>query len=375
MVGRVPSNASSDVHSDGPRDQWADASAGASAEVPADQPAGAPGEASAEVPAEAAGGAPGLTVVMYHYVRDLARSRFPSIKGRTVEEFRGQLAWLSRRHRFVRVEELLAAWSSSNAPGARPLPERCALLTFDDGYSDHYRYVFPILDELGIQGCFFPPVRALRDRAVLDVNKIHFALAAAGPEAVAGFCRQRLEDLREEHGLEPLGHYLETYARPSRLDPAETVFVKRVLQRGLPEAARARICGEAFRRFVTADEAAFAEELYLSPEQVRTMRRAGMHFGAHGVTHRWLDSLDREEQAAELRGSRDLLDELGFPPAERTVAYPYGGLDEVTIEETRAAGFSLGFTTEPRIARPGRDDPLRIPRLDTVDLPCETAEG
>ncbi|MFH1144929.1 MAG: polysaccharide deacetylase family protein [Candidatus Eisenbacteria bacterium] len=312
-----------------------------------------------------------LIVVMYHYVRDLERSRFPAIKGLTVEKFRGQIDYLGRHARFVRVEDVLAALRGET----RDFPPLAALLTFDDGYSDHFRYVFPILDERGIQGCFFPPLRSVRDRAVLDVNKIHFALAACdGAGTLAAYCLQRIDWLREEYGLDSGEHYLATYAHASRFDDAETIFVKRLLQRGLPEAARARIADELFRRFVTTDEAAFAEELYLSPDQVKTMRRAGMYFGAHGVSHRWLDSLDREEQRDELRGSREMLAELGYGRNEWIVGYPFGGFNDTTLEVAREEGFSAGFTIEARIAAIGREDALRIPRLDTADLP-HAADG
>jgi hypothetical protein len=37
-----------------------------------------------------------LTIVMYHFVRDLARSRYPAIKALTVDAFRGQLDYLAR---------------------------------------------------------------------------------------------------------------------------------------------------------------------------------------------------------------------------------------------------------------------------------------
>ena len=35
-----------------------------------------------------------LTIVMYHYVRDLRRSRFPGIKGLSLDAFEGQLEYL-----------------------------------------------------------------------------------------------------------------------------------------------------------------------------------------------------------------------------------------------------------------------------------------
>ena len=309
-----------------------------------------------------------LTVVMYHYVRDLERSPFPRIKGLTLEKFRGQLAYLARHYTFVRIEEVLAALRGE----ARDFPQRAVLLTFDDGYSDHYRHVYPLLDARGIQGCFFPPVGALRGGAVLDVNKIQFSLAACEDVGeIAAHCLKRIEELHGEYDLEPPAHYLAAYAHATRMDDAQTIFVKRLLQRGLPEAARARIAAEIFRRFVTADEAAFAEELYLTPAQVRAMRRAGMYFGAHGVTHRWLDSLDEPGQREEISGSRELLTELGYGEGERVISYPSGGFNDITLKVVREAGFSAGFTVEVRVAEMGREAPLTIPRLDTVDLPYQ----
>lgn len=308
-----------------------------------------------------------LCVVMYHYVRDLARSPYPTLKGLDLARFRGQLAYLARHHHFVRIEDVLAACRAD-----AELPPRAVLLTFDDGYADCWRHAFPLLDERGIQGCFFPSVRSLRDRVVLDVNKIHFALAAAGdPGAIAEHCLARIATWRDEYGLASPAHYEATLARASRFDDALTLFVKRLLQRGLPAAARTRLTDEVFRRFVTEDEAAFAEELYLSLDQVRAMRRAGMWIGAHGDSHRWLDGLPAAEQLAELRASTDLLRELGYTAGEFVVAYPYGGFDGTTIAVARELGYSLGFTVEVRTARIGRDNPLLLPRLDTVDLPCD----
>ncbi|MEZ4386125.1 MAG: polysaccharide deacetylase family protein [Candidatus Krumholzibacteriia bacterium] len=311
-----------------------------------------------------------LTVVMYHYVRDLERSRYPRIKGLGLEQFRGQLRYLAGRHTFVRVQDVIAACRE----GA-DLPANAVLLTFDDGYSDHYRYVLPILDELGVQGCFFPPTRVLEDRTVLDVNKIHFTLASgADPAELARHCLQRVADLQAEFQLEPPAAYVARHRHASRLDDADTMLVKRLLQVGLPEAARARITDEMFRRHVTADEAAFAEELYLTADQVWTMRRAGMEFGNHGVGHRWFDSLDAAAQREEMAGGVAMLRGFGYRDGEYVIAYPYGGHNAETVAIARDLGHALGFTTEVRPAALGQDDPLLLPRLDTVDLP-HTPDG
>lgn len=58
------------------------------------------------------------------------------------------------------------------------MPPHAVLLSFDDAYADHFEYVFPILEHEHIQGAFYPPVKAVTEHTVLDVNKIHFILAS-----------------------------------------------------------------------------------------------------------------------------------------------------------------------------------------------------
>ena len=114
-----------------------------------------------------------LTIIMYHYVRDLKNSRFPEIKGLDVDLFKEQIGYLEKNYHFVTAEQVIAAFKKEEK-----LPSKAVLLTFDDAYVDHYTNVFPILEHKKIQGCFYPPVKAITEHSVLDVNKIHFILAA-----------------------------------------------------------------------------------------------------------------------------------------------------------------------------------------------------
>ena len=93
-----------------------------------------------------------LTAVMYHFVRDLAHSPYPEIKGLTIDEFRGQVAYARRHFTPIGVEDVLAAIDDPE----RTLPPRSLLLTFDDGYRDHCDNVVPVLREYGMSACFFP---------------------------------------------------------------------------------------------------------------------------------------------------------------------------------------------------------------------------
>ena len=92
----------------------------------------------------------GCTIVFYHYVRDVERTAFPGIKGLSIDQFVGQLDWLQNRFDVIdgsTFERALLSGSGFDRP--------TALLTFDDGFIDHYEHVFPILRARGMGGIFF----------------------------------------------------------------------------------------------------------------------------------------------------------------------------------------------------------------------------
>ena len=113
-----------------------------------------------------------VTIVMYHYVRPRDRGRYPGLKVRSVDEFEGQLDYIVRHYRVCAMSEVVAAVRGRDA-----LPANACLLTFDDGFIDHYATVFPRLVERGLPASFYPPVAAIESRRVLDTHKIQIILA------------------------------------------------------------------------------------------------------------------------------------------------------------------------------------------------------
>jgi peptidoglycan/xylan/chitin deacetylase (PgdA/CDA1 family) len=306
-----------------------------------------------------------LTIVMYHYVRDLAHSRYPGLKARSIEEFDGQLDYLTRHYRVCSTRDVLAA-----ARGERVLPPNACLLTFDDGFLDHFAVVFPRLVDRGLSGSFYPPVAAVEERRVLDTHKVQIVLAEAPDHGkVARRILDMLEDYRGECELPSADALYRQYAQVSRFDGPEVMFIKRVLQRGLPEAVRAAITGRLFDEYAGADEPTVAGELYMDLSQLRTMVRFGMEVGGHGAEHVWLDSLGYADQAAEIARTAAFLARVhGQPPADWVMCYPFGAYNADTLSLLPAAGCALGLTTRVDLAM-NLCTPLELPRLDTNDLP------
>ncbi|MFW6040853.1 MAG: polysaccharide deacetylase family protein [Thermoplasmatota archaeon] len=305
---------------------------------------------------------------MYHFVRELEYTRYPKIKARKLGEFKNQLDHLENNYEFVTVEDCIEA-----VYGTNELPEDAVLLTFDDGYKDHYEKVFPILERKNIQGCFFPPAKAILEKEVLDVNKIHLILAInEEKDNIEGLLDEvllLLDKYRKEYSLKSNKEYYSKLAIENRYDPEEIIFIKRLLQRELPESARKKMVDELFKKYLDVEEKVVSNELYMNMEQLRCMHRNGMHIGSHGYDHHWLNSISHEKLKNEIDLSQDFLRDVGTPKNQWTFCYPYGAYNDEICRLLKKNGFKLGFTTEPKIANLDKKSAMVLPRLDTNEIP------
>jgi len=303
---------------------------------------------------------------MYHFVRPAAASRWPRLAALERDAFREQLRYIQRHYTVIGLSDLIAA-----ADGSGTLPPRPIVLTFDDGYSDHYTHVFPLLTAARIQATFFPVRSSLLDRVVLDPNKIHFILASVAD--VERLVEEIDAVIASAHdpGVQPASAYRARWAIASRFDSPSVVYVKRMLQHGLPVMLRRPLVDSLFRRFVTDDEAAFAEELYLTIAQAREMHEAGMEFGAHGDRHIPLTELDRSGQASEIDGALQVLDAIGVTRRSFVYSYVKGQYDDISVDLLRERGCGAAVTTRVDLARISRTGLLALPRIDANDLPVD----
>lgn len=304
-----------------------------------------------------------ITIVMYHYVRPIKSSSWPEIKGLELEGFRRQLDYLLANFKVITAEDVIHA-----VKFGKTLPKNSCWLTFDDGYKDHFSYVLPELIKRKVQGSFFPPVKPITERLMLDVNSIHHILASTKDISLLV---SDLNNLIREHGYSEsdLKDFWTEYAVASRYDTKDVIYVKRLLQHALPEVTRYEITSSLFEKYVNLSQEDFAEELYMSEVEVKKLVNSGMYVGSHGYRHLWLNREDKDSQRVEIERSLDFLKSVGARTEDWIMCYPYGGYNNDTLEILGSAKCSVGLTTKVGKADISVHNSLEFPRFDTNDFP------
>lgn len=109
-----------------------------------------------------------VPILMYHYVSELPFDADAVRRDLTVTpaQFREHLSMMFYEgYTPISLYALHAALMIGD-----PLPAQPIVLTFDDGYSDHYATVFPLLREFGFTATFFIPTAFMDEERVGHLN-------------------------------------------------------------------------------------------------------------------------------------------------------------------------------------------------------------
>ena len=147
-----------------------------------------------------------IPVVMYHRIVDAPPAGSRHGIWVTRDNFAAQLASLARRGCSTITFRDYAAYLD----GARPLPRRPVVLTFDDGYADNHANAFPLLRQHGMTGVIF---------LIADRNVTTNLWDAAGGEPQVPLLGS--DQIREmgDYGIE-FGSHTSSHARLTDLAPA-----------------------------------------------------------------------------------------------------------------------------------------------------------
>jgi peptidoglycan/xylan/chitin deacetylase (PgdA/CDA1 family) len=280
-------------------------------------------------------------VLMYHGVR-----AGEGIPGRLqldvpVGVFRRQMAYLAA-HRNVVPFSTLIQWLRAG----HDIPDYTVVITLDDGYRNNYTQAYPILRRYRLPATIFLTTGFIGTDRALWPDRLAYAI----------FNTTRLElALNDTHY--PLSTnrarshaYRELLAQAMKLDNAQKDhLIESVIER----------LGTDLNALQHDGDWAF-----LTWSQVCEMRRDNIAFGAHTENHIILTRVSPEEAEAELRCSKEVLEEqIG---EEITLfCYPHGHVGDFsnrTRQMVQDAGFQGALLALPGLVAPG-DDPFALRRI------------
>lgn len=122
-----------------------------------------------EVPAP---GALRIPILVYHSVRPHALVETPIIKRYVVDpaSFEKQLTYLKENgYTVISLNYLSDALAKKVT-----LPPKSAIITFDDGWENQYRYAFPLLEKYGFTATFFVFTNAIGHRYFMTWDELRF---------------------------------------------------------------------------------------------------------------------------------------------------------------------------------------------------------
>jgi len=219
------------------------------------------------------------------------------LEGLQPEWLDSQLGYLTRHYEVISLSDLLACYEER-----RPVPERAAVITFDDGFRDNIENALPILEKHHVTATVFLVTQSI------DTGQLPWS--------------QRLGFLFQHTNIVEFRCSAVSGQNFVMSDPGARRHVYDAVKEPMKEMTRER-------REAVLDEA------------------GGMEFGAHTYSHPYLARISFKEARWEIQRSLDDLRRM-LSIDRPSFCFPAGSLTPQLVELVRTLGFRSGFQPDPR---------------------------
>ena len=303
-----------------------------------------------------------IYIVMYHYVRNIKKSDYPNLNGLEFSDFKKQILFFKKNFNLLSNDQFIEIINSKKLPKKKSI-----LLTFDDGYLDHYQYVYPFLKKHNLSANFYPSIMCIKNKKVLDVNKVHFILEKEkNKEKILSliflYIKKYLNKTPEQIKINKIN-------LTSRYDDKKTILIKRLLQNHIPLPFREKIVNKLFGDIVNISEKEFSEKLYMNKKHIQELYKNNFTIGSHGYNHYWWGKLNEDEQEIEIKKSINYLKKIKVFDKNFSVCFPYGSYNLQTLNLLNKYKIKFALTTKVgKVNNKNLANVFELPRFDTNDF-------
>jgi len=251
-----------------------------------------------------------MTNVMYHYVRP-DNNEYPYFNHLNIDIFKRQLDYFEKSFGFLTKEEYIKSIrNKKNTQGV--------VLTFDDGFSDHIKYVLPELKKRNLWGIFYISTGVYSQQKLLNVHRVHYLKGKYGASIILKEALQIVKD----HMLEKstIAEFDKEIYKLSNYQEDEKQF-RRLFNYYIKYDFLNDILDILMNKFF--NEQQLVKDIYLSKKDIQSLAEEGNIIGSHSISHKVLSRLSYEEQYKEINDSFHFIDQL-ISQDYKSFCYPFG---------------------------------------------------
>ena len=281
-----------------------------------------------------------IFVFMYHDIRDLHQTKFKErYKMKSFlrnTEFVRQIEYIEKQFQIISTDELLQPDQLNNN-------RAYAVITFDDGLKDQYKFV-DFLKKRNIRATFFLPSKPIVNRAVFHSHKIQFILAVQDHGVIKD---EILSYIDKKERKELLRKYSVSLWK-NNVWSKDMIFITNFL-RYHPDDKKFYICNLLFKKYVTNDEKSFADDLYMTERDCDDLLNHNMIIGGHGHLSLDLTTLSPDSQYNDIKQNYQFIRQLyNSDDFNFIFSYPNGAYNQETIRILKQFQCKLAFTIKDK---------------------------
>lgn len=262
-------------------------------------------------------------ILRYHRVHESA-SRDPFHLSVSPAVFESQMNYLKQRY-------IVTGMPSDQTQEASNKKNRLTI-TFDDGYLDNYTQAYPILKKNNLPAAIFLTSGLIDTAKKFWWDALEYALGNAATKEV------RI-NYRDKNGnrIEKL------FSIADENEKIRTLQALEILGNQLDDSQKEALVEQIHLQCRSAQD---TERMVMNWREIREMAENGIEIGAHGVNHKLLTKISREEAVFEIEESKRQI-ETALGKKVLYFAYPGGQVAGWMQKTAQAIGYAGAFLTTP----------------------------
>jgi len=248
--------------------------------------------------------------------------------------FDKQMAFLSKHYNVISLKELVKILQNK-----QPLPSKCAVITFDDGWRDNYLNAYPVLKKYNVPATIFLTTSFIGTGNTFWF--LHLTILLEEYKLTPEKMTNILQKVKSENKNSPSVNDLSDYdieaikGNSNRFIEALKKLDYDVIMKVI--AYISKECGISLDKTIK-------KKWILSWDEAKEMSQENIDFGSHGQSHRILTKLSSSEIQKELISSKNIIEEKIGKECE-LFSYPNGDYNSEIKQLVQETGYSSAITT------------------------------